>query len=184
MIFKLDLQGIEPESELPKPSIDEAPSPNHDTASVEHESTAIHPDDLEPLLLKQCKVWQRRLRLSDWHVTVKLCRLREMGDKCVGSIRSFLESKDATMYLLSPIDLPLICSDEYLEESSNYDLTIVHELLHLHFAPFQSDDDESPAGIAQEQAVNCISQALINAYTKKHTQSPMLSETTRVGHYL
>ena len=85
--------------------------------------------------------------------------------------------------LLSPMDLPLISSEEYIKENANYDLTIVHELLHLHFAPFQESDD-TPKGVAQEQAINCISQAIIRGYTGKvPTPAPPVGEPL-VGNYL
>ena len=139
-------------------------------------------DDLGPLLQKLCERWQKRLRLADWHVVVKLCRLNEMGRDCVGCIFVYNESKDAVMMVLSPLDLPLV-SEHFSQEERNYDLTIVHELLHLHFAPFQ-EDDTTPKGVAQEQAINCISQALVSAYSKKPVAPVTPTGTPTIGHYM
>ncbi len=156
------------------------PAKSLDLDSASDEPIAL--DDLGPLLQKLCERWQKRLRLSDWHVVVKLCRLNEMGRDCVGCIFVYNESKDAVMMVLSPLDLPLI-TEHFAQEESNYDLTIVHELLHLHFAPFQ-EDDTTPRGLAQEQAINCLSQALVSAYVKKPVPPPTPVGVPQTGYYL
>jgi hypothetical protein len=129
-------------------------------------------DKQERLFNAQMRVWQTRLRLQDWGVSLHVCRLSEMpSPDCIGSIAVYEERKEASMSILSPQDLPLLEGKHLVVEDFNYAVTIVHELLHLHFAPFQ-ESDETPKGIAQEQAINCISAALVSAYTPQKAISP------------
>lgn len=121
----------------------------------------------------QMQVWQKRLRLSDWEVQLRVCRLNEMpSPDCVGAIIMYGERKVAVLKMLAPNDIPLLDDSFIDKEPYNYDMTIVHELLHLHFFPFQVDD-ETPAGMAQEQAINCISRALVQACASPIVQPPM-----------
>ena len=50
--------------------------------------------------------------------------------------------------------------DELIEP---YDMAVhlVHELLHLHFASFMNDDENSLIHVAQEQAIEDIARALV-----------------------
>ncbi len=118
----------------------------------------------EKLFTQQMRLWQSRLRLQDWGVSLQVCRLSEMpSPDCVGSVAVYEERKEAHISVLAPQDLPLLEGKHLVVEDFNYAVTIVHELLHLHFAPFQ-ESDETPKGVAQEQAINCISAALVRAY--------------------
>lgn len=105
-----------------------------------------------------------------------------MGHGAIGMTKVYEESKDAIMQLLSPLDFPLL-SEHFSAEQTNYDVTIVHELLHLHFAPFQ-EDDETPKGIAQEQAINCISATIVAAYGKNVCPPVTTTTEAHTGHYL
>lgn len=112
--------------------------------------------------LKKLSVeWQRVLRLQDWLVKVQYSRNHEMQSiSSVGQCHWFIESKEATISILDPADRRP-CNWPHDEEQ-----TLVHELLHLHFAPFAAQED-SPAAIAQEQAIDLITWGLINTKRSK-----------------
>lgn len=60
--------------------------------------------------------------------------------------------------VLDPVDYPPDIITPYeLEE------TLVHELLHLHFAPFMSEHDTLERTL-QEQAIDAIAKALVSRY--------------------
>lgn len=111
------------------------------------------------------KKWQRRLRLLDWKVTTKLVR-KDKFDK-VGEVfgynagtslafcDKFLEGKEAKIWILHPDDAQEIETPERLDIEN----TVVHELLHLHFAPFANGEKEN--SLLHEQAIEAITEALL-----------------------
>ena len=169
-------------SDLPDPNDPEEPPTD---SGSEHELVAFDQQTFEKLLQRECKLWQRKLRLQDWNVQVILCRLNEMPNKdCVASIHPVMERKDAKMMLLSPTDLPLLSAAFLNNEEVNYGLTIVHELLHLHLYAFTQKLTEAET-VAEEQAVNAISRSIVDAHS--HKIKPLRSSAMvepPVGHYL
>lgn len=100
-----------------------------------------------------CDEWQKRLRLQDWHVVVRLRRHYEMNENTTGVIDPVLTRKEARIDLLCeedrlPIEQPFADSVEH---------TLVHELLHLHFEPFWDDNKR----VEMEQAIQIIADALV-----------------------
>ena len=189
MISPLVLLAQQSGSTSPKPSTKEsAPSSESaplDSGSDDLDVLAVAPADFEKLLQAETLMWQKKLYLQDWTVKVRLCRLNEMpGKDCVGAITCYSKCKDAILQLLAPIDLPLLAKDYMDGEVMNFDLTIVHELLHLHVNPFERPI-ETAEGVAQEQMINMLSRAFIAAYSAK-SQMSMLPPTisSRAGHYL
>lgn len=147
-------------------------------------------ENVERLLQAECLLWQERLRLQDWNVEVRLCRLNEIaGGDALASITHYEERKDAVMRLLAPMDIPLVKEDFLGCEASNYDLSIVHELLHLHLIPL-SDYNNPAKRVAEEQAINAISRCLVDAITLKQPETPLIKPVEvptpplNSGHYL
>lgn len=101
---------------------------------------------------QSCEEWQRRLKLQDWDISVKIIPHRESEDSW-GSVRWNLQEKFADIKLLDPADQSSSMRPYSMEE------TLVHELLHLHLAPL---DVSEAKGLAQEQAINAIARALVN----------------------
>lgn len=140
--------------------------------------------NLLQLLKDRCKVWQEKLRLQDWNVTLELRRKHEMADpNSIGCIRIFEEGKDAKIHLLSPVDLVTVEECFIDHEELNYDITLVHELLHLHFHPF-AEDDATQKGIAQEQAINILSRSIVSAYQSSVVKPVVPDKPKDHGHYL
>ncbi|MGE5572944.1 MAG: hypothetical protein ACM3ZU_08010 [Bacteroidota bacterium] len=103
-----------------------------------------------------CRTWQKRLRLQDWIVEVRVVRARDMateGD--LGNSMWNLTARRAIVKLLDPID-------HSPEDQVPYDpeQTLVHELLHIHFALCDTKP-ETPERTAQEQAIDSIASALV-----------------------
>ena len=110
-------------------------------------------DQLQQKLLE----WQKRLRLQDWIISIKLVRERDMDLEGVqGEVFWVIEKKMATIKILDPIDYP---PDNM--EPQDMENTLVHELLHLHFAALKYDGDNH---IAEEQVIESIASGILTAY--------------------
>lgn len=111
-------------------------------------------------LREKCAEWQKILRLQDWDVQVSVDRafnmkLREVSGEC----EWLLQAKRAHIRILHPDDHP---RDTSLSE--DMEQILVHELIHLHFAPFDKFEDGSLEQIAMEQAVDLIADSLVRLY--------------------
>ena len=119
--------------------------------------------------------WQQRLRVQDWTVAIKICRSLEMGIGHGGEVETFLKKKLAIISLLDPID-----DDSVPDFPLDYEKTIVHELIHLHFEPFLNGDSNSAEHIAQEQAIDLLARSLVDlkreadSMAKKESKSKMV----------
>lgn len=103
--------------------------------------------------------WQRRLRLQDWDVKIQVRRRYDMSlANAHGTCTWELCKKLAAIEIMDPNDY----DPGSWAWVNDVEKTVVHELLHLHFAPFASPDD-GPADIAQEQAIDLIARALVDA---------------------
>ncbi len=105
--------------------------------------------------------YQRELRLLDWRLDVSYApdladsRGRPVWGLCYPTV----DAKVATIVIRDPATPPDGATAE--QAAKQVVETVVHELLHLHFAAFGTS---SPAEIAhEEQVVWAISEALINA---------------------
>jgi hypothetical protein len=104
-------------------------------------------------------VWQKRLNLQDWKITVAVARAGELKPKTLGNIHWDTEKKTAVIHVLDPADytLPLEAMLKDME------FTVVHELIHLELspvlAPLQRNDENRRD---EEYAVNHMAQALLD----------------------
>lgn len=106
--------------------------------------------------LKQlCEEWQEILRLRDWEIALKMVHLSEMSGigEC-GDIDVFPEMRQAAIRLVFPEELAKTEMPVYCLER-----TLLHELLHIYFAPFDTPDD-TPLRVAEEQAVHALTEAM------------------------
>jgi len=130
---------------------------------------------LECELHKQLAYWQRILYLQDWTVELRIVRQWEMADnQTLAQCEQHLQRKDAIIYVLHPQDLPGLSSRFLNGEECDYDISLVHELLHLHFAPFRNENDTT----VHEQAINAISRGLVKVRRNKDTDClPTVAKT-------
>ena len=80
-------------------------------------------------------VWQKRLNLQEWNLSVVASRANELKPKTVGNIHWDREKKTAVIRVLDPADYHLPF-DEMLRD---IEFTVVHELIHLEMVPVLSD---------------------------------------------
>lgn len=107
---------------------------------------------LEALLAE----WQKTLRLQDWDIEIDVARRVDMHRMDVdGQCRWVLCNKSAFIRILDPID-----HNPSMIAPCDPERTLVHELLHLHFAPFCELGSET---YQHEQAIEAIAEALVTA---------------------
>lgn len=103
-------------------------------------------------------VWQRRLNLEDWKIALVMARTSDLRPKTLGNIHWDLEKKAAVLHVLDPADYRLPWS----EMLDDIEFTVVHELIHLGFAPVVSDLQRSDANRREEEhTVNHMAAALL-----------------------
>lgn len=108
-----------------------------------------------------CRLWQEILRLQDWDVEVKVVRHFDLPEDCSGDMGPFSRKKHARMRLLDPRDY-----NPRWKPDMEPEVTIVHELLHLHFQPLVNRRKKRQR-LAEEQAVHPISCALVRAASRR-----------------
>ena len=110
--------------------------------------------------------WQKRLKLQDWKISigwVDLAFLKEITgtDNPCGACENFTEAKEAKIWMLKP--------EEWGEEADarerDYENTIVHELLHCHFAHFTAIG--SVETLIQEQLIEALTAAMLELKRQK-----------------
>ncbi|UAK17567.1 hypothetical protein [Sporolactobacillus terrae] len=109
--------------------------------------------------------WQKKLRLQDWQIAISIVRARDFElEECQGECHWNIQSKLAWIHILDPVDYePNKAFPQDMEK------TLVHELLHLHFAPINADTENELIDVAQEQAIDLIARALVE--TERETNA-------------
>ena len=101
------------------------------------------------------KIWQKRLRLEDWKIEVKIVRIWDLEQGTLGHIDWSVPHRTATIKVLNPADYELP-KDKI---PADMELSVVHELVHLHLSVLPLN--KSSRG-AEEQVVSMIADALVN----------------------
>ena len=118
----------------------------------------------EEQLQQRLLYWQERLNLRDWKLKVKIDRGSDIGGDYQGGINWSLNSKSASIRILDPIDYP-----KHSMEEQDMENTLVHELLHIHFALISEKCNPQPMEIYnlfEEQAIESLAEALIELERK------------------
>jgi hypothetical protein len=101
------------------------------------------------------RTWQQRLDLKDWNIHVELVRPDALEPKTLGNVHWDLNTKHATIDVLSAYDYTLPTP----EMLNDMEFTVVHELVHLHLASLP----RSEASVrTEEHVVNELARALLN----------------------
>jgi hypothetical protein len=114
-------------------------------------SSAMTP--IESRLDHQMKMWQKRLSLEDWSLTVRLVRQSEIDANSWGMAEWDPVAKTGTISVLDPRDYNLHGGELKLD----MECTIVHELVHIQVSPLDARDE----GL-REEVVNKLMGALMN----------------------
>jgi hypothetical protein len=99
------------------------------------------------------RIWQKRLRLDDWTLSLQVVRQSEIDPNAWGASQWDARAKTATIQVLDPRDYNLKGTDLRLD----MECTIVHELVHIQVSPLVS-----PSTHELENVVNRIMVALLN----------------------
>ena len=117
----------------------------------------------DAVLQRRLVYWQRLLRLQDWYVNARWCTASEISGK-VSQVTLHSVKRNAIILVGRPDNYEH--RDENTEDADwavlDWEVALVHELLHLHFSPFEADED-SPQQVTQEQAIHSIAAALVEA---------------------
>lgn len=114
-------------------------------------------------LQSSLEVWQQRLRLQDWIIKARVARGKEFSDdNRQGEVSWILTKKMATILILDPIDYP---PDAML--SQDMENCLVHELLHLHFAPISESESGGLLNVAVEQAIESITSGIMSSIRRR-----------------
>lgn len=110
----------------------------------------------DPTLLRHLLKWQTILGLADWDLKIRWARYTELEDGTKGSVSFVTEKRSGIIRVLRPDDYDYdIPWDQDVEE------TVVHELLHLVWDPFEPDDRGSLEYKLAHQALDRISTTLV-----------------------
>lgn len=114
-------------------------------------------------LKEKLAYWQKRLRLNDWIVKVEIARQREFSTSDrLGEVTFNIHTKTALIKILNPVDY-----DDW--DKQDMENTLVHELLHLHFAyiHYHFGKNSDFYEMFEEQAIESIASGLISAERKE-----------------
>jgi hypothetical protein len=99
-------------------------------------------------------VWQQRLKLQNWNISILLCAPSDLKPKTLGNIHWDAEKKSAVVRVLDPAHY----KTPLRETLDDMEFTVVHELIHLHLSSLPRSDASRSA---EETAVNRITEALL-----------------------
>jgi len=103
-------------------------------------------------------VWQKRLNLEGWNISILVSRASDLKPKTVGNIKWDRDKKTAVIRVLDPADYHM----EFGAMLRDIEFTVVHELIHLEMSPVLSDLQRTEANRREEEfAVNHMADALL-----------------------
>jgi hypothetical protein len=105
-------------------------------------------------------VWQQRLNLKDWNITIEMARTGDLKPKTLGNIHWDADKKTAVIRVLDPADYRL----PQAEMLKDMEFTVVHELIHLDLSSLPRSDASRGD---EEHAVNRIAEALLELDRRK-----------------
>lgn len=113
----------------------------------------------ERFALERLSVWQKRLNLQDWKISLIVSRASELKPKTLGNIHWDSDQKTAVIRVLDPADYKM-AEDAMMKD---IEFTVVHELIHLELSPVLSPFRRDEANRREEEhAVNHLADALLN----------------------
>jgi len=137
--------------------------------------------DFDKSVNEQLKYWQGLLKLSDWDIKVDYWPHEALGSDTLAKVLWSRNQKTATLALRVPADIPAVERGYSEGEAIDYDITILHELLHL-----KCVDLESKVEWAEEQLVNHVAKALVQLYREANPSETIVEgpQPTKHGHYI
>ncbi len=108
---------------------------------------------LELRLERQMRVWQKRLGMEDWNLTLRVVRQSEIDQDSWGAAEWDSRAKTGVISVLDPRDYNLKGGELKLD----MECTVVHELVHIQVSPLAG-----ATGEITEEVVNRLMTALLN----------------------
>ena len=99
-------------------------------------------------------VWQGRLKLKDWQISIVMARRSDLKPKTLGATHWDKDKKYASISVLDPSDYNL----PFRDILNDLELTVVHELVHLDLAALPRSEASRSN---EEHAVNKLADALL-----------------------
>ena len=99
-------------------------------------------------------VWQERLKLTDWQISIVMARRSDLKPKTLGATHWDKDKKCASISVLDPSDYNL----PFRDILNDLELTVVHELVHLDLAALPRSEASRSN---EEHAVNRLADALL-----------------------
>ena len=110
----------------------------------------------EDELKKLCSFWQNQLKLNNWRIAIGIERKTAFNNsQSTGEIDYVLPLRQAIIKVLDPLDYPNSPFEQDME------ITLVHELLHLHFALFEPKSDDSLEFLIMESTIEQLANILV-----------------------
>ncbi|MBZ5579511.1 MAG: hypothetical protein LAP40_23370 [Acidobacteriia bacterium] len=106
-------------------------------------------------LAERLPVWQQRLHLGDWNISIVFTRARDLKPRTLGNIHWEADKKAAVIRVLDPSDYRLSHQDML----QDMEFTVVHELIHLDLSSLPRSEASRRD---EEFAVNRLAEALLN----------------------
>lgn len=119
----------------------------------------------ESELCTLCAEWQERLRLQHWTIAVGISSLESFEqEEAQGEIQFSIETGRALIKILDP--------EKYPESPFKQDMevSLVHELLHLMFAPFTPKEGTLQHSF-MENSIETLAQVLVESKRKEEVVS-------------
>ena len=113
----------------------------------------------ENYLLQRLPIWQKRLSLQDWTITVVMSHPGDLRRGSLGNIHWDADKKTAVIRVLDASDYQM----SFSATLKDMEFTVVHELTHLELSSmtrnFKSRSEESVG--EEERAVNRLADAML-----------------------
>jgi hypothetical protein len=113
----------------------------------------------ETYLRKRLTLWQKRLELQDWAITLEMSHPSDLRRGSLGNVHWDADKKTATIRVLDASDYQM----SFSATLKDMEFTVVHELTHLELSSltrnFKSRSEESVS--AEERAVNRLADAML-----------------------
>ena len=108
----------------------------------------------EKYLREKLAVWQRRLQLQAWTISVEMIKPEGLRPATLGNIRWDPENKTAVIRVLHASDYQM----PFTAALKDMEFTLVHELIHLTFSRLPRHETNLSD---EERAINQIADALL-----------------------
>jgi hypothetical protein len=108
----------------------------------------------ETLIQEKLAVWQQRLKLDEWTISIVMSHPRDLKPKTLGNIHWDPEKKSAVIRVLDVADYRMPLPEALLD----IERTVVHELIHLELSTLPTNEGSRRE---EERAVNKIAEALL-----------------------